>query len=356
MFLDNVYSGKRYKLYMVLPIALFIVFAFLAFVYPTVPKGIDLQGGTLIVVRGDKPIDAVELKEILEQDFDLIDLKVNSVSGLGSSGVNVQFADSASIANAAQQIDSAKAMLAASPDGAMQLAQTAVNSISGFLKSTELPAQPDKAVPQAELYLIEASKNLEERIQQIIIQRFSLTETTAFQIREVSPTLSASFWQTATNVAIMSAIFITIVIFIFFRKIVPTIAVLQASVFDVVGALGLMAVFGVPLSLSSIPALLMLVGYSVDTDIMLTARVLQSKEGTPAQRAAGSLSTGLTMTGTTIAALLSMALISYLNQIFVIFEISAVLLFGLVADIISTWFMNAGIILWYSEKQRKGIF
>ena len=356
MILDKIYSGKRYKYYMLLPIALFAVFAFLAFVYPTVPKGIDLQGGTLIAVRGDKPIDAVQLKQILERQFDLRDLKVNGVSSINSSGVNVQFAASASILNAAQQVDSAKAMLASNPAGAMQLAQAAVNSISGFIASAELPSQPDKAISQAELYIIEANKTLNERIQKTITESFSLSAATAFQIKEVSPTLSASFWQTALNVAIMAAVFITIVIFIFFRKIVPTIAVLQAAIFDVLAALGLMAVFGVSLSLSSIPALLMLVGYSVDTDIMLTARVLQRKEGTAAERAAGSLATGLTMTGTTMAALLSMAIISFTNQIFVIFEISAVLLFGLLGDIISTWLLNAGIMLWYSEKQRKGLF
>ena len=337
-----------------IPAILFIAFAFLAFVYPTVPKGIDLQGGTLVVIRGDKPVDAVELEQILNQQFDLIDLKVSSITGPSGSGVNVQFAASTSIQNASQQIDSAKATLATNPAGALQEAQAAVDSISSFLGSTELPSQPDKAVPQAELYIIEAKKNLTQKIQETIIGTFSLPETAAFQIRDVSPALGASFWQTALNVSIMAAILMTIVIFVFFRKIVPTIAVLQAAIFDVLCALAMMAVFGIPLSLSSIPALLMLVGYSVDTDIMLTTRVLQGKEGTPAKRAAGSLSTGLTMTGTTMAALLSMAIVSYLNQIAVIFEISVVLLFGMFGDLISTWLMNAGIMLFYSERKNKG--
>lgn len=353
---EHFYDGNRYKFYMLLPGILFIVFAFLVLVFPTVPKGIDLQGGTLIIIRSDNPIDATQLKQDLSEKFDLLDLKVNSISGPAGNGVNVQFAGSTIIINASQQVDSAKALLATNPDAAMQNAQTAVNGIARYLKSTELPSQPDKAVPQAELYLIEASKNLNQQIRETIVQEFSLSENVAFQLRDVSPTLSASFWQTAINVAIMSTIFITIVIFAFFRKFIPTVAVLQAAAFDVLGALAMMAVFGIPLSLSSIPALLMLVGYSVDTDIMLTTRMLQRREGSPAERAAGSLATGLTMTGTTLAALTSMAIVSFFGQIYVIFEISIVLLFGLTADLISTWFMNTGILLWYTKRQRKGAF
>jgi len=35
---------------------------------------------------------------------------------------------------------------------------------------------------------------------------------------------------------------------------------------------------------------------------------------------------------------------------FVMFEISVVIFFGLLADLISTWFMNAPILIWYVKK------
>jgi len=59
--------------------------------------------------------------------------------------------------------------------------------------------------------------------------------------------------------------------------------------------------------------------------------------------------TGLTMTSTAIAALLAMLVLSYFSQIEVIFQISAIIIFGLVAGILSTWFMNAAVLLWYIE-------
>jgi len=351
------YERKNYKLYMLVPALLFIVFLFLIFVWPSVPKGIDLQGGTLILIRGEKPIDALSLKELLSDNFDLSDLKVNSVSGPSGSGVNVQFAANQVLVSAEEQIDSAKALVSSNPGLALENAQLAANLLSEYVDSTVLPPDAGKAVAQAESLLLEAKGNIFLRMQGLISKHFSLGENVAFQRKEVSPTLGNTFWQTAFNVAIVSGILIIAVIFLFFRKVVPSMAVIAAAVFDVSGALALMSIFGIPLSLSSIPALLMLVGYSVDTDIMLTTRVLQRREKTPAQRAADSMATGLTMTGTTIAALVSMIIIAYMNQIFVIFEIATVILFGLLADIVSTWLMNAEILLWYVERKNKaGVF
>jgi len=358
MDFENFYARKNYKLYMLIPAVLFLVFLFLILAWPGIPKGIDLQGGTLLQIRSETKIDALELKALLSENFDLLDLKVNSISGPAGNGVNVQFAGNKTILAAKAQIELAKGQLSSNPQAALQNSQEAVALLAGFLESSSLPSEPEGAVSQAEQYLIEANKNINQGMQELIVESFSLGENVAFQRKEVSPTLGALFWQTAFNVAIMAAILIVIVVFAFFRKIIPSLAVIAAAVFDVSGALALMAVFGIPLSLSSIPALLMLVGYSVDTDIMLTTRVLQRREKTPAKRAADSMATGLTMTGTTIAALVSMIAIAYFNQIFIIFEIATVILFGLLADLVSTWLMNAEILLWYVErKERKaGIF
>lgn len=351
------YERKNYKLYMLIPAAFFIAFLFLIFVFPTVPKGIDLQGGTLILIRSETAIQASDLKDLLSENFDLLDLKVSSISGPAGNGANVQYAGSRILLSAKTQLDSANSILASNPGSARQLALESVESLSPFIGAQTLSDEPGKAVREANEFLAEANKNVNQGMQKLIVEHFSLGENVAFQRKEVSPTLGATFWQTAFNVAIFSGVLIVIVIFLFFRKIIPSLAVIAAAIFDVAGALALMAVFGIPLSLSSIPALLMLVGYSVDTDIMLTTRVLQRREGTPAKRAAESMATGLTMTGTTIAALSSMIIIAYLNQIYVIFEIATVILFGLLADLISTWLMNAEILLWYSErKQKKGIF
>lgn len=149
-------------------------------------------------------------------------------------------------------------------------------------------------------------------------------------------------------------IFMSITVFIIFRNVVPSLAVIFAALSDIIIAIGGMSLFGIPLSIASVGALLMLIGYSVDTDILLTTRVLKRKEGTVTQRAIDAMKTGLTMAA---AAIGSMAAL-YLVVVFLIpaaqtlADIASVLIIGLVADILATWLMNLGILRWYVEARK----
>ncbi|MDZ4172040.1 MAG: protein translocase subunit SecF [Methanobacteriaceae archaeon] len=146
-------------------------------------------------------------------------------------------------------------------------------------------------------------------------------------------------------------LFMSITVFIVFRDIIPSIAVILAAVSDIIISIAGMSLFGIPLSLASVGAILMLIGYSVDTDILLTTRLLKRKEGTINERALDAMKTGLTMS---ISAIASMGAL-YLVTVFIIPEavvlsnIAAVLIIGLVADILVTWLMNLGILKWYLE-------
>lgn len=146
-------------------------------------------------------------------------------------------------------------------------------------------------------------------------------------------------------------LFMSVTVFIIFRDPVPSLAVILAAASDIIIAVGGMSLFGIPLSLASVGAILMLIGYSVDTDILLTTRVLKRRKGTINERALGAMKTGVTMS---IAAIASMAAL-YLVTVFVMPEarvlsdIAAILIIGLLADILTTWLMNLGILRWYLE-------
>ncbi|MGB4611106.1 MAG: protein translocase subunit SecF [Methanothermobacter thermautotrophicus] len=146
-------------------------------------------------------------------------------------------------------------------------------------------------------------------------------------------------------------LFMSVTVFIIFRDPVPSLAVILVAASDIIIAMGGMSLFGIPLSLASVGAILMLIGYSVDTDILLTTRVLKRRKGTINERALGAMKTGVTMS---IAAIASMAAL-YLVTVFVMPEarvlsdIAAVLIIGLLADILTTWLMNLGILRWYLE-------
>lgn len=146
-------------------------------------------------------------------------------------------------------------------------------------------------------------------------------------------------------------LFMSLTVFIIFRDPVPSLAVILVAASDIIIAVGGMSLFGIPLSLASVGAILMLIGYSVDTDILLTTRVLKRRKGTINERALGAMKTGVTMS---IAAIASMAAL-YLVTVFampearVLSDIASVLIIGLLADIITTWLMNLGILRWYLE-------
>jgi len=146
-------------------------------------------------------------------------------------------------------------------------------------------------------------------------------------------------------------LFMSITVLITFRNLIPSLAVIMAAASDIIIALGGMSLFKIPLSLASIGAILMLIGYSVDTDILLTTRLLKQRKGKITERAIGAIKTGLTMSGSAIASMSAL----YIVTVFIIPEaevlsnIAAVLIIGLSADILTTWLMNLGILRWYLE-------
>lgn len=146
-------------------------------------------------------------------------------------------------------------------------------------------------------------------------------------------------------------LFMSITVFIVFRDPIPSIAVILAAASDIIIAVGGMSLFGIPLSLASVGAILMLIGYSVDTDILLTTRVLKQRKGDINQRALGALKTGLTMSISAIASMTALYLVTVflMPEAQVLSNIAAVLIIGLLADIITTWLMNLGILRWYLE-------
>ena len=108
---------------------------------------------------------------------------------------------------------------------------------------------------------------------------------TIVSYRSVGPLLSKQSLTQVYYALGFAFLFMSITVFIIFRNFVPSMAVILAAFCDIVIAIGGMSIFGIPLSLASVGALLMLIGYSVDTDILLTTRVLKRREGTINERA-----------------------------------------------------------------------
>ncbi len=168
------------------------------------------------------------------------------------------------------------------------------------------------------------------------------------------PELGRILIERGTNVIIIAGILMSIIVFLAFRSPVPSIAVIQAAIFDILIALGLLSLIGFELNLAGVAALLMLVGYSIDTDIMLTSKILGQSNKPFGERANQAFVTGITMTGTTLAAMSAIVIVTGFIHMDTIVQIATVLLTGLLADLATTWFTNLGILKWYASRSKSG--
>ena len=177
------------------------------------------------------------------------------------------------------------------------------------------------------------------------------------QIQQVGPIYGKTLQVQALEALVISFIGMGIVVFLLFRTFVPSFAVILSAFSDIVIAAAFMRVSGIELSLGTLAALLMLIGYSVDSDILLTNRVLK-RRGAVEEKVSKAMHTGITMTTTTLAALASMYIVSTFSyvvipsftQITLLSQISIVLIAGLIADMMNTWLLNTGILRWYVMK------
>ncbi|PIU21202.1 MAG: hypothetical protein COT15_03535 [Candidatus Diapherotrites archaeon CG08_land_8_20_14_0_20_34_12] len=347
--LPNIYKGNYWK-YSIIPTILFFVFLFMALVYPGIPQGIDLKGGNMLLIKTAKAHDAKTIEAALTSKFELEDISVTTITSPTSPGVMIQFSKNKFFFdNDLIYKEGAVLLKAGDEAGAISKFETVLTALSSKISIDNKPKTAQDLQEFTALKIDEAKQVFYNDVQEFM--RAQLNEANlAFQIKEVAPTIGAIFWDNALFVAFIALICIFIVIFLFFRELIPTLAIVQAATFDVATALGGMALFGIPLGIATIPALLMIVGYSIDTDILLTTRILKHRELNARDQAYKSMATGLTMTGTAIAAAFIMCILSYFFQMFAIFDIAFVLFFGLIGDLISTWLMNAQILIWYAER------
>lgn len=168
-------------------------------------------------------------------------------------------------------------------------------------------------------------------------------------INQIGETFGKTLQYQAILALLFSFIGMAIVIFIAFRTFVPAGAVVLSAFADMAMTAAVMNIIGIPLTLGTVAALLMLIGYSVDSDILLTNRVLK-RQGKLNDKLTGAFHTGIIMTSTTIAAATAMFIVAWFGSVQILSEISAVLLIGLFADIFNTWLTNVGILKWYVLK------
>lgn len=198
----------------------------------------------------------------------------------------------------------------------------------------ETTASPEKAVQILEEYL-----------------GYQLIEGENADIQFTGSILSEGFYKQLMVAILIAFVFMALVVFILFRTFTPSIAVIISAFADLLMTLVFVNLLGIKMSTAGIIAFLMLIGYSVDTDILLTTRMIKRNEGSLNSRIKGAFKTGITMTLTSFFAFL-MALLIVKSFSIVLTQIFTILVIGLGFDILNTWITNVSILKWYVEKKK----
>lgn len=356
--LPNIYKGD-YRLLSIPPL---ILMAIALLFIPSIKMGVDFQGGTLVTLSLNESVNAEELAAKLQQEGLEATVSVFETSVGYKAEIEVPQSDniveaeelkdkfnnlfptvsrlevlSYNDGSYLQEFNSKKAELDSIADEMFEIAEMSSTSTNS---TNELEKKFSDAY--SKVY-----SNYQDSISTPIDKHIAYS---SISVQTVSPVLSAKFIGTVIDTVIFSAVLSVILVFFFFRSIPPSVAVLTGALADIIIALGAMGLFGIPLTLASFAALLMLIGYSLDTDILLTTRILKRK-GDARENAFDAMKTGLTMSLTGIIAFTSLFILSVMTHIPTYFEISGVALAGLIGDMFATWGINAVLVLHYKLKR-----
>ncbi len=381
MQVPNIYESRHYKLYVIIPIAMLLISLYFI---PKIQLDSSLRGGITITLQSNSSMDQRQLVSLVDSAIPGAEATVARAPG----GVSVTIASNASISNAEAYLlgaysyygnytqaryvaTSLSSLLTSQPNNATLQADLAsananvstylsrlnssikgeFSSLSAMLpNSTYNTTSPEAMLNSGKSALSRVNSMYEDRV---ISALHSIVPFTTYSYQTVTATLSNYFLGQVFDIIIMSFIVVGIIVLFVFRNFIPSLTVVFGAANDLIIALGAMGFFGIPLGVASIGGLLMLVGYSIDTDILSAMKVLKRHEGTPEERAFSTLKTGMTMTTTALIVFSILFIVSYVSFIPTYFEISGVVLAGLVGDILATWFGNVVLVLWYKKRKER---
>jgi preprotein translocase subunit SecF len=166
------------------------------------------------------------------------------------------------------------------------------------------------------------------------------------QVQERSASFGAEAQRQALLGMAVAFLGMSALVFVLFRTFIPSIAVVLSAFSDIMIPVALMNIFNIPLTLGTVAALLMLIGYSVDSDILLNNHILRRRGGFY-ESAYRAMRTGITMTLTSISAMVIMTITATLFGIPLLPDIGLILVFGLTADLMNTYLLNMSLLRYY---------
>lgn len=196
-------------------------------------------------------------------------------------------------AEAANQVADATRELAVvtSPSGNAQLSDPIEFYLDGKLTNS-LTISPDlKGSVSTQIQITgfgtgsteaDAAQNAMADMKQIqtIIQTGSLpTRITIIKADEISPVLGKEFLANSAIVALVATLMVAIVVFAWYRRLIVSIPMMITALSEIIIVLGVAAVIGWQLDLPAIAGLVIIIGTSVDQQIIITDELLSRLGG-----------------------------------------------------------------------------
>lgn len=245
-------------------------------------KGVSLKGGMVITIPVNTTVLPADIEKILKTNFPKDDVEVRSIAEFGVQKAIIITTDN------------------------MDAEQQIIDAITPLIPNAAQDAS---------------------------------TETTG-------SSLGGGFFNQTMMAIIIAFVCMSIVVFVSFKNFAPSMMVVICAFADIIEPLAIINLLGIKVSTAGIAAFLMLIGYSVDTDILLTSRVLRGKEGTVFDRTVSAAKTGILMTFSTLTAV---TIGFFLTTSGTIKEIMTIMIVGLLVDLVNTWIQNVAFLRYYLE-------
>ncbi len=184
-----------------------------------------------------------------------------------------------------------------------------------------------------------------ENATSVIDELKEYVEMEDYSVREIGPVLGEAFWTQSQTAILVALVFISIMVFLLFRSFVPSMAVISSIVIDAALTLAIISLLGKDFSIAMIGALLTIMSFSIDTDVLLTAKLTKTRSGFR-EAMKDAMRTATIIIIASLASAITVYVVST-NQ--VLDDIALVLIIGLAVDFVVTWFQNAGIIKWWVD-------
>ncbi|HRZ85795.1 MAG TPA: hypothetical protein P5277_03355 [Candidatus Paceibacterota bacterium] len=334
----NNFFNKNYKKILIVPaVILLICTVFMVSFYnqngDLIKKDITLTGGTSIQITSNTSISALE--KVLDEKFG--DVSIRQVSNI-LTGEQVAFIVETKL-KPEEITPFLEEYLGFKLDDKNSSIEFTGSTIAGDSYTQLILAVIFSFLFMGAVLFFIFSDNLKMKL--LVIFLASLVPVLFFMLRIIPINLAF----------ILSFVFLVISSLIYIKYSIPAFLIMICAFADLFMTLSVVNLIGMELSTAGIVAFMMLIGYSVDTDILLTTRVLKRKGGGINSRIFSSFKTGITMTLTSLSVvLIGLLITSSFSEVF--FQLFFIIAIGLSTDILNTWVTNVCLIKWYTEKNK----